>query len=145
MAPIKRIPATVAKASTTHLLCFLRIFGGGLPPLTCPATCGRAGETKSVEGALWPPSTGGRTSLRRWAQLRFADALGSEHRPSPAALLGLGVQRAGDDGIVVKFDTQDNYIYLVSVLEQPFPKGVFSPRFALFIRQRRLTAVPHPR
>ena len=61
-----------------------------------------------------------------------AGALGSERRPSPAELLGSGVQRAGDDGIVVESETQDNYIYLVSVLGATLPKGCFSPLFALF-------------
>lgn len=64
-----------------------------------------------------------------------ADALGSERRPSPAELLGSGVQRAGDDGIVVKLVTQDNNIYLVSVLGAALPKGCFSPLFVLFDTQ----------
>jgi hypothetical protein len=49
-----------------------------------------------VEGALWAPSTGGRTSLRRWAQLR----LGVNVVPPP---LNSWVRSAAgeDDGIVV--------------------------------------------
>jgi len=64
-----------------------------------------------------------------------ADAHGSERRPSPAELLGSEVQRAGDDGIVVELDTQDNNHYLGLALEAIVTKGCFCPFFALFDMQ----------